>query len=177
MHIHIIGNGPSKEYFQNTPVGAVFGCNYGEPKIQEMKTVFIHDTRVFHNIQREKKPFPYDIITRVNFESYANKLRQMGYIPGNVTYLPRSIREKSTGHDALHFFVGCKDIEEIHLWGFDSIHSGDMSSDSRDKIQGSAQILKLLPLWQQRFKRLGICARRVGKKVIVHQENDRSFIL
>lgn len=175
--VHIIGNGPSKQFFVNEPKGIVYGCNYGEPAITEMEKVFIHDTRVFRNIEIEAVQFPYDIITRLPFKPYIDKLRRCGYIKNAPTFLPKTIREKSTGHDALHFFAGNRAVKEIHLWGFDSIHKQDMTSDSKDKIRGSAQITKLLPIWLDRFKRLCLCCRRLGKKVIIHRDAETCFTL
>jgi len=170
--IHIVGNGPGKKYFSNPSGDFVFGCNYGEPSIKEMEWVFIHDARVFRNMERLKKRFPYSIMTKACFRSGIDTLHRRKIINKRVIFLPEAVVEKSAGHDAIHYSIINPEIQVVHLWGFDSILDDDMSSDSKGKIKGSDQIEKLLPFWKKRFFDLFQSAKTMNTSFLIHRNTE-----
>lgn len=172
---HLIGNGPSKQYFQNTPIGDIFGCNFGSDDI-DFKAVFIHDLKPFKHILETNMKFPWPIIVRNKHHNVALKCVKQGCFTSDMlSVLPGNINEKSSGHDGLLYLLhfGSQTYDEVHLWGFDSLVSGIVNSDSKHKIRGSCPNPSRIPIWKKRFNAIFVHAKKVGKRVFLHHNADR----
>ena len=169
--IHIVGNGPSKELFirlkDQYKNDLIFGCNKGDDRIDNFKALFIHDKRVFTHLIDHKEKLPFPFITLLKHKNrFENEMAKRGMsfygvIPSNWSY-------PSSGHDAIRWCIENEDCDELHLWGFDSINNNDISSDSKDKIDGSIQSSNLIPKWKSRFKELFTLANKLDIIIIVH---------
>ena len=172
---HLIGNGPSKQFFQNPDADDVYGCNFGEEGL-DMKAVFIHDRRPLMCLLRTKKKFEkYPVIVRTNYVRLAQQCIKAGLIPAsNFATLPARIREKTSGHDGLVFllYFAPEKYDEIHLWGFDSLLTGIVDSDSKAKIQGSNPQIRRLPVWLKRFHAIFDDLKKRGEKTVFLHHDD-----
>ena len=84
---HLIGNGPSKEFFENNPKGDIYGCNLGTEGIVH-KAVFIHDRRVMRHILKHKMKFDTPIILREKYTQDAKKAISMKLIKEKLGHQP-----------------------------------------------------------------------------------------
>jgi hypothetical protein len=172
MIAHIIGNGPSKAHFKNVPEGKVFGCNFASEDLDLVAT-FIHDNRVFEHIIRHNMKLKWPVINR------DTQFRRFGNCGGRITvkdtYYPNPGESTcSSGHMALLWFLS-KGYNEIHIWGFDSLTSSIVDSDSKGKIDGSNPNAQLLPKWKARFDEIFAYCKKYGKKVYIHKD-EKNFI-
>ena len=164
---HIIGNGPSKQYFPLESDGHIYGCNFASEDLN-LRATFIHDNRVFEHIIRHNMKLKWPVINR------PNQNHRFGNCDGRIkvldTYYPAPGEQTcSSGHMGLLWLIG-KDFREIHLWGFDSIISNIVDSDSKGKIDGSAPNPLKLPEWDQRYQQIFAWCRKCGIKVYAHGE-------
>ena len=166
LRTHIVANGPSWVKFLESERkfrrDDIYGCNMGHDGIK-MKAVFVHDARVLRFIERSKELHPHPIIAEQRFfKLYNNK-----YITQH-TILPPECKERSSGHDALHYLIHTGEYKDIHLWGFDSLTSSTVESITKDKIPDSREAVSMLPKWLERFKELFLLAENSGISVVIH---------
>ena len=172
MIAHIIGNGPSKVHFKNEPKGKVFGCNFASDDL-ELTATFIHDNRVFEHIIRHNMKLKWPVINR---EQQLYKFSNCGgRIVVKDTYYPFN-RETtcSSGHMGLMWLLS-KGFTEVHIWGFDSLTSSIVDSDSKGKIDGSNPNAQLLPKWKKRFDEIFKQYKDCKRKIFIHQD-EKNFI-
>ena len=64
MIAHILGNGPSRKDFINTPHGDIFGCNLSDPMLP-LKATFIMDKVVINHIHNNKLKLNFPVSFRM----------------------------------------------------------------------------------------------------------------
>jgi hypothetical protein len=172
---HLLGNGPSKEFFNNTPTGDVYGCNYATEGM-DFKKVFIHDRRPWRQMVIEKKPFPWKIVFRGQYKGFAkDAIRHGAVTKEQLEVLPPNIKEKTSGHDGIWYllFFGKDTYDELHLWGFDSLTKGICDTDSKERIRGSNPHNKRAPMWKQGFWVVFNEAKKKGKVIYLHHNKEK----
>jgi hypothetical protein len=173
---HLIGNGPSKEFFENNPKGEVYGCNFGTEGIDH-KAVFIHDRRVMRHILTHTMRFDTPIILREKYTSDAKRAISLKLVKeANLTYLPGKIRTRNSGHDGMVYLLkyAPEKYEELHLWGFDSLTTGMVDSDSKGKIDGSNPRQTMVPRWISFFSSWTLKMKEKGKIIILHHNSTKA---
>lgn len=126
MIVHIIGNGPSKKDFTNDPVGDVYGCNLSDLD-RDLTATFIMDKVVLHHITNNGLKLKFPVIIPDAYRRIAGNLVILDTIP---TLLENG---ESTGHHGVQYLLR-KRYKQIHLWGFDSLYTESIESDSHTKI-------------------------------------------
>ena len=166
---HLIGNGPSKQYFSLESEGHLYGCNFASEDLN-LKATFIHDNRVFEHIIRHDMKLKWPVVNRINQHS------RYGDCGGRIkvldTFYPNPGETTcSSGHMGILWLMG-KDYRQIDLWGFDSILSNIVDSDSKGKIDGSAPNPLKLPEWEKRYNQIFFWCKKYGIKVIAHGDGS-----
>lgn len=172
----LIGNGPTKSAFKRIEGADVYVCNLGAPEVipmAEVSATFIHDRRPFLHLMKTEDKILKDtnIIFRHQYGRLAQNCAQKGILSKTkLTQLPRMIRERTSGHDGIVFllFKHPKPYDEVHLYGFDSLVNGKVTSDSKSKIKGSNPQQNRIPLWLSRFKVIFKHAKEKNKSIILH---------
>lgn len=175
MIAHLVGNGPTKQFFKNEPAGNVFCCNFGSPNIDCLAT-FIHDKKPLMHILNTNTAFHLPIIYRSRYKSLIDQLISKNLIMREkVSPLCDTIREKSSGHDGLLFLLRQSNnkYNEIHMWGFDSLVTGKVTSDSKEKIRGSCPNQSRVPIWQKRFREIFKWATKRGQAIYLHHNAEK----
>lgn len=170
---HLIGNGPSKKFFRNEPVGDVYGCNFGTEGIKH-KGVFIHDKRPFRHMQKHNTKLQDPLIARIKYEAIVKPLVIKGLVDkSTLRWIPDSVRTRNSGHDGIIYLLGHaeENYTELHLWGFDSLTRGTVESDSKGKIDGSNPRQKMLKGWVHMFAKITHKFKSQGKSIFLHHDD------
>lgn len=143
MIAHLLGNGPSRKEFRNDPTGDIFGCNLSDETLP-LKATFILDNEVFSHILHLKINLPWPIIAHGRWRKICNRL-EPSIVMLDELHRPR-VSGESTGHHAAHWLLE-NGYTNIHLWGFDSLKDGSVTSDSHEKIANAIWTEKIVPKW------------------------------
>jgi hypothetical protein len=170
---HLIGNGPSKKFFQNEPVGDVYGCNFGTEGIKH-KGLFMHDRRPLKHMNKHDFKLSDPLIARKRYENYLKPLLKKGLVDKNtLMWLPDGIRTRCSGNDGMIYLLGHapENYKELHLWGFDSLTRGTVESDSKGKIDGSNPRQKMMKNWLLVFAKIKKQFKGEGKSIFLHYDD------
>jgi len=130
MIAHILGNGPSKVNFRGFPVGDIYGCNLADAD-RNLTATFIMDKVVLVHMQNNNLRLNFPIIIS---QSLASIARRCNPKPEVLDTISAEIQNgESTGHHGVQYLLK-KGYTEIHMWGFDSLYTESIASDSHTKI-------------------------------------------
>jgi len=164
MIAHILGNGPSRKDFINTPQGDIFGCNLSDPTLP-LKATFIMDKVVIGHIHNNKLKLNFPVIIPNSIRKLVN---QCDPAPVILDVMDPQLRPgESTGHRGVLWLMQ-NGYAEIHMWGFDSMKKDSVESDTHQKIPES-------PFWTTNYKKWRVTWDKLlkgddskGVKVIIH---------
>jgi len=167
---HLVGNGPSRQYFADYAKAfndsaelEAYGFNLSDPSLP-LKAVFISDVAPLRTIRDRQIDFKFAAIPTPERTEFAQSLGLKILAISHRNLAPPD----STGHIALEYFIQKKEHSKIHLWGFDSIFSDKIVSDSKNTVIGSNQMQSWLPKWKKDFDKLLSSAKWNSIEVVVH---------
>jgi hypothetical protein len=142
---HLLGNGPSRNEFQDNPPGDLFGCNLSDFGIP-LKATFIMDKVVIDHIHNNKVELPFPIVCP---EALVKLVRSCPTTPMLYDTVKTNLTNgESTGHKAFLYLVA-NGYTQVHFWGFDSVFGDVIASDSHHKIPQGVFTEKNLPRWRK----------------------------
>jgi len=139
MSIHILGNGPSIQFFDRDawPETDVFvGCNFSDPSFRLHYTSVI-DVRAMKSITAGRiPPAPLLLSTRAaeygdkNSSDWRDRIIGIEAIVGLARdrRISRNLSMNSAQHAVVYTLDTYIDHSEVHLWGIDSFWSDDLKS-------------------------------------------------
>ena len=139
MGIHILGNGPSIQFFDRDvwPETDMFvGCNFSDPSFRVHYTSVIDVAAMKHIVKGRVPSAPLLLSTRA--AEQADKIseewrdRTVGIeaivdLPRDRT-ISRNLSMNSAQHATVYTLRRYPDHSEVHLWGIDSFWSTDLES-------------------------------------------------
>jgi hypothetical protein len=164
MIAHILGNGPSRKDFINTPKGDIFGCNLSDPTLP-LKATFIMDKVVIGHIHNNKLKLNFPVIIPNSIRKLVN---QCDPAPVILDVMDPQLRPgESTGHRGVLWLMQ-NGYAEIHMWGFDSMKKDSVESDTHQKIPESPFCTANYKKWRVTWDKLLKGDDSKGVKVIIH---------
>jgi hypothetical protein len=166
---HLVGNGPSRQKFAdytksfNDSDIEAYGFNLSDQALP-LRAVFVSDAAPLKTIRDRRIKFKFPIIPTPERITFVDSLGLKIHAIAHRNLVPPD----STGHIALEYFVHRKEHDVIHLWGFDSIFSDRIVSDSKNTVIGSCQVQRWLPHWKKEFRKILSAAKWNGIKVEIH---------
>jgi hypothetical protein len=164
MIAHILGNGPSRKDFINTPQGDIFGCNLSDPTLP-LKATFIMDKVVISHIHNKKVVMNFPVIIPNGIRKLVN---QCDPAPVILDVMHAQLKTgESTGHRGV-FWLMKNGYKEIHMWGFDSMKHDSVESDTHQKIPEGPFCATNYKKWRVTWDKLLNGDDGKGVKVIIH---------
>jgi hypothetical protein len=164
---HIIGNGKSSCLFNNRDIGLRMTCNLPPFAIDNAYATTIVDFKIMKAITDGSLDIPGEWILGMRPKIWLEKKPQFYMkiatkVKAFYTDLPSyaaNHTDFNCGHVATHYVANKLKAEEIHLYGFDSLFSFDLTSTTdlfllsqRDK-QSTARLTGIWrPIWEGIFK-------------------------
>jgi hypothetical protein len=122
MQVHVIGNGASNKFF-NHQYGYVMACNMPVHQ-HRYDALAIIDERVFRYAKEHHYKFAKPVYTMQKNVDWSAKAQLTGkFIP--------AFKEKyrwSSGHHAVDWLSSQPNCQTVHIWGFDSMFTDDLTS-------------------------------------------------
>ena len=164
MIAHILGNGPSRKDFINTPHGDIFGCNLSDPMLP-LKATFIMDKVVIDHIHNNKLKLNFPVIIPNGIRKLVN---QCDPAPKILDVMDHQLKNgESTGHRGVSWLIQNR-YTEIHMWGFDSMKKDDVESDTHQKIPEGIFCPTNYKRWRKSWDTLLKSDSSKKCKVIIH---------
>ena len=147
--IHILGNGPSLSLFNRNDWSEddlFVGCNFSNPKLQPDYTVIMDAKPMIKLFEGYKLSIPAVISDRCKrlVEKEKGGWRKLPTDAINVIDTMPMIHPNgykypmNSGHHATLYAIkqNINTVKEVHLWGFDSFWTDDISSNSDIHFRG-----------------------------------------
>ena len=164
---HVLGNGPSRKDFINSPDGDVYGCNLSDFSIA-LTASFIMDKVAIDHIHNNKIKLPWPIILPWALDRIA---AECPYPPKVIDKLDTVLKNgESTGHYAVGYCV--RRYREVHLWGFDAFKKDSIESDSHVKIPEGPKSEKNYIAWRDNWKKLLNTNSAKQSKLLLHYQSE-----
>lgn len=164
MIAHLIGNGPSKKHFTNSPEGDIYGCNLSDPE-RDLTATFIMDKAVLHHIENTGLALNFPIIIPGSLRNLAGRCRILDTLPREIE------NGESTGHHAVQYLLR-KGYAEIHMWGFDSLHADTVESDSQQKMPESVAHPTNFIRWRNNWDRIFKSPEAMSCRFVIHHQSS-----
>jgi hypothetical protein len=167
MQVHVIGNGASNKFF-NHSYGFVMACNMPAHE-HRYDALAIIDERVFRYANEHHYKFKKPVYTMQKNVDWAAKAQ----LPGQ--FIP-AFTEKyryNSGHHAVEWFQTRPHCAVIHIWGFDSMWTDDLTSQMDQKII-RPQRPKLNEQWRPHWR--NIFSKNKMIKYIIHKPTGAESI-
>ena len=164
MIAHILGNGPSRKDFINTPHGDIFGCNLSDPMLP-LKATFIMDKVVINHIHNNKLKLNFPVIIPNAIKKITLQCNPAPEIRDVMHHQLRA--GESTGHRGV-FWLMQNGYTEIHMWGFDSMKKDSVESDTHQKIPEGSFCPTNYKRWRKSWDTLLKSDSSKKCKVIIH---------
>lgn len=140
-NIHILGNGSSISLFDrnsNNNDDVFVGCNFSSPELNPNYVSIIDMSAMVQISKGTECIFPAIVAERCASYAEKNKLKNIEIIDVfpliKIRKIDRHIPMNSGQHATIYSIEkNQEDVNDIHLWGFDSFWTDDISSSS-DKI-------------------------------------------
>lgn len=168
---HLVGNGPSRQKFvdflksfNDSSEIEAYGFNISEASLP-LRAVFISDLAPLRTIKEKLIDFKFSVIPTPERSELTRSIGLKILAISHRNLVPPD----STGHIALEYFIQKKEHSKIHLWGFDSIFSDKIVSDSKNTVIGSNQMQNWLPHWKKEFDKLIASAKWNSIDVEIHR--------
>lgn len=171
--VHVLGNGPSQQLWFNAETkGQVVACNmpYQVVPKERLWASIIGDFKVMRAINEgslDLSHMPWVFGTRPKMYCDQNPSFHMKWaqnIREFYTYVPpysANATDWSAGHLAVHYTCMRLQPKELHMWGFDSMFSHDLSSASDLLIESNREANNRFrmnavwrPIWQNLFQEM-----------------------
>jgi len=164
MIAHILGNGPSRKHFINTPEGDIFGCNLSDSALP-LKATFIMDKVVINHIHNNKIKLNFPVIIPNEIRTIAT---QCPYPPIILHTMHEKLKAgESTGHRGVLWLMK-NGYKEIHMWGFDSMKKDSVESDTHQLIPEGPHCETNYKKWRVTWDKLLKGEDSKGVGVVIH---------
>jgi len=162
---HLIGNGPSRANFVETPAGEdAYGCNLSSFELK-LSATFVGDSVVFDRIIKDRLVLPWPIICAETIRKYEKRLPAGNRIVDEMPGRPNP--GESTGHCAFKWLID-HGYTTINLWGFDSLTTGSGASDSHTKIPEGGFSPRNVVIWSDLWRNVFSQAENRGVEIVLN---------
>jgi hypothetical protein len=179
---HVIGNGKTASLYQPSK-GLKITCNVPPFAVANVYTTCMVDFKMMKAIEEGSVKVPGDWVLgfrpkkwmemKPNFYmKYAPQVKEF------YTELPKYAKDYTSfncGHMATHYTANKLEADEIHMYGFDSVFSFDVTSSCdtflvSDRSTNNTQRLTALwrPIWEGLFNEFS------SKQFILHYHKDKA---
>jgi hypothetical protein len=167
MQLHVIGNGESNNLF-DAQYGYVMACNIPEHN-HRFDAITAIDARLFRYAKEHHYVFKKPVYTMQTHVNWAHKANLSG------TFIPQYVEKHryNSGHHAVEYLSTRPNVAVIHIWGFDSMWSDNLTSEMDVKIKRPARP-NLNTQWRPHW--INIFARHSMIKYIVHKPSGTKDI-
>lgn len=178
---HIIGNGRSSSLY-NPSKGLKITCNLPPFEVSNVYTTCMVDFKMMKAIEEGSVVVPGDWVLGFRPKKWMEMkpnfyMRYAPQIKEFYTHLPKYVKDYTSfncGHMATHYSASRLECDEIHMYGFDSIFSFDITSSSdlfltSDREVNNTQRLTALwrPIWEGLFKEFS------NKQFVLYYHKDK----
>lgn len=178
---HIIGNGRSASLYKPSK-GLKITCNLPPFEIANVYTTCMVDFKMMKAIDEGSVQVPGDWVLGFRPKKWMEikpnfYMKHASQIKEFYTHLPKYVKDYTSfncGHMATHYTAARLECDEIHMYGFDSIFSFDITSSSdlflvSDREVNNTQRLTSLwrPIWE------GLFSEFSNKQFVLYYNKDK----